>query len=62
MTWLTKRIERRLLQEMMWPSNEVFQKVVRGRNIDNLDTGSLIRALVSSFAAERGITVTKSRT
>ena len=40
---------------MMYPNNKVFQAVVRARNIEKVDTGTLIRTFVSLYAKERGI-------
>lgn len=46
-----------LLQEMMHPSNEVFEEVVKAKNFYNADTGTIIRTFVSAFAREKGIEV-----
>ncbi len=54
---MTNDGQREFLQEMMWPSDDVFLKVVKARNVKNVDTGTLIRTFVSAVAAERGITV-----
>ena len=45
----------RLLREMMWPSDHVFDAVVRAKNLYDADTGTIIRTLVSEFAKEKGI-------
>lgn len=50
--------EEALLQDMMLPSNAVFNKVVYAKNVENADTGTIIRTLVSEYAKERGLTVT----
>jgi hypothetical protein len=50
-----KSLAKELLQAMMFPSNDVFVAVVRARNVDNVDTGTLIRTFVSLYAKERGI-------
>jgi hypothetical protein len=46
---------RELLQGMMWPSDEVFQRVVHARNVEKVDTGTLIRTFVSEYAKTCGV-------
>jgi hypothetical protein len=53
--WLRRHFERQLLNEMMHPSNAVFNTVVKAKNQYKADTGEIIRTLVALVARERGI-------